>query len=175
MTTQISIFDDEVQAPQYDYVDELRRLVDVDYMNTLCWNVYKYLTKHCLTKKNRISMMALSKMFTPHSKDGREMRDVIQTIKMKQVAKIGTIGGYYIMSKEEYDREIARAKKRIETIIQVSQSQFPEIRKWLHARTEEHKGEWIAQGQMQIQFTGYERLFIRQFAEDYLKGDNKNI
>ena len=172
MLQQLSIFDEENsnQQPVFDYVEHVKRLVAKDYMSTIQWRVYNYLTKNCLGKKNRISMMELSNIFTPQSSDGREMREIIKVIKIKQVAKIGTIGGYYIMSVDEYDREVARAKARLETIIEVSQQQFPEIKLWLHARVEEHKGEWIAQGQMQIPHTGYERIFIRQYAEDYERG-----
>lgn len=69
----------------------------------------------------------------------REIRKIIETLKLKQVAKIGTLNGYYIMSIDEYQKELNAAKLRIEKSIIVFESQFPEEKNFLHAVVHRNK------------------------------------
>ncbi len=161
MTTQISI-DDLLKEQD----NGSKRLVDKYYMTTLEWEVYNEFKRH-LTKENAISAYQLSEMFMI---DTRQLRDVITTLRNKMGAKIiGDVNGYYIGTKEEFELWIISRMKRTLTSMKTTLDLYPGAKNLMYWFLNGYDNKGIAQGQQQLQFNGWEREFIRQFAEDYLK------
>ncbi len=148
----------------FNLPQEPTRLVPKDYMHNPEWNVYTELKKH-LTKENCIKASDLAEIVKV---DTRTLREIIKTLRQKQNAKIiGDSNGYYIGSTEEFEEWAWQRLKRTATSLTTTLDLFPNSKKIFFALLNAYKKNGIAQGQSQIQFTGYEREFIRQFAEDY--------
>lgn len=157
---QLSIFDLETMKNKL--------LVSNEYMNSLEWKVYNELKKH-LTKQNGISASSLASMFDI---DTRQLRDVITTLRNKQEAKIiGDDSGYYIGSKQEFEVYIKSRIKRTLSSIKTTLDLSPNAKNIMYWFLNEYENKGIAEGQMQLQFNGWEREFIRQYAEEYIKGE----
>jgi len=147
------------------------RLVLKDYMHTIEHEVKAVLVGH-LTKENAISAQALAELFEI---DTRQLRDVIASLRSKQNAKIiGDNNGYYIGTEEEFDEWIHSRIKRTFSSLQTTLDLSPNSTNLFYWLLNKYDKTGIAKGQTQLQFNGWEREFIRQFAEDYdknLKGE----
>ena len=164
MATQLSI-DDLIQEQQET---SNNRLVDKHYMTTLEWNIYRELKNH-LTKKNAISASELSEMFMINERD---LRTIIETLRSKHQAKIiGDVNGYYIGTKEEFDTWIISRLRRTLSSMKTTLDLEPGLKNLMYWFLNNYGNKGVAQGQQQIQFTGFEREFIRMYAEDYFKGE----
>ena len=166
--TQTSIFDfeEQEQTKTEKYFERVERLVPKDYMPTLYWRVFKKLTTQHLTKKNAINMVELARQL---GISDRDVREVMEQLPKFQVAKIiGDNNGYYVGTIEEWgiyqERQLARVKSVLDKFI----AQFPHLKGAIHNETRENTSQPLAHKQTQIQFTGYERLFEKQYAEDFM-------
>jgi hypothetical protein len=145
-----------------------KRLVGRNYMTGLMGPIYRELKKH-LTKDNAIKAMDLAEIFDI---DTRQLRKVIEQLRSQQNAKIiGDNNGYYIGTKEEFEEWIGMRIKRTLTSVGTTLDLNPGAKKIIFWYLNTIKRTELAPGQTQIQFNGWEREFIRQFAEDYLKSD----
>jgi hypothetical protein len=145
-----------------------KRLVGRNYMTGLMGPIYRELKNH-LTKDNAIKAMDLAEIFDI---DTRQLRKVIEQLRSQQNAKIiGDNNGYYIGTKEEFEEWIGMRIKRTLTSVGTTLDLNPGAKKIIFWYLNTIKRTELAPGQTQIQFNGWEREFIRQFAEDYLKSD----
>jgi hypothetical protein len=145
-----------------------KRLVGRNYMTGLMGPIYRELKNH-LTKDNAIKAMDLAELFDI---DTRQLRKVIEQLRSQQNAKIiGDNNGYYIGTKEEFEEWIGMRIKRTLTSVGTTLDLNPGAKKIIFWYLNTIKRTELAPGQTQIQFNGWEREFIRQFAEDYLKSD----
>jgi len=155
--TQLSI--DDIEEPT-------KRLVKKDYMHTLEWNVYNELKRH-LTKENAIKASDLAQLYNI---DTRTLRDIIETLRSKQYAKIiGDNNGYYIGTVDEFNEWYGARLKRTLTSIGTTLDLNPDKKKIIYWFLNEYYRESVAQGQQKMQFNDWDSEFIRQFAEDYKK------
>ena len=158
MTEQQNLFEQEPYIP--------KRLVAKDYMHNLEWGVYEELKQH-LTKEHSIKADSLAELFEINT---RTLRDVIDNIRSKQQAKIiGDSNGYYIGTRAEFDKWFSGRMKRTLSSIETTLNMNPEADKIIYWFLNKYCKTAVQQGQSQLQFNGWEREFIRQFAEDYKK------
>ena len=148
-------------------VPESKRLVSNNYMKGLLGPVYREMKNH-LTKDFAIKASDLAEMFEI---DTRGLRKIIDKLRSQQHAKIiGDNNGYYIGTKEEFEEWFGSMRlKRTLSSIGTTLDMNPAAKKIIYWFLNKYYNTGIAQGQTQIQFNGWEREFIRQFAEDYMK------
>ena len=150
-----------------DFNEETTVLVDKHYMQTKDWNIYKEITENHLTKENAISASALAEMFETNT---RTIRDIIEKLRSKQYAKIiGDNNGYYVGTTKEFEEWFSARLKRTLTSIETTLNMNPEAKNIVYWFLNKYHRLGVSQGQAQLQFNGWEREFIRQFAEDYRK------
>ena len=160
MTEQLNIFDEQYQKPLPT------RLVDKHYMHNLEWGVYEELKLH-LTKDYAIKACELAELFETTT---RQLRDVISTLRSKQNAKIiGDSNGYYIGSELEFEQFMNPRTKRTMSSMKTTLDLDPNRIKLFYWLLNQYDKTGILKGQTQLQFNGWEREFIRQFAEDYME------
>jgi hypothetical protein len=154
---------------QQEKSSESKRLVGRNYMTGLMGLIYTELKNH-LTKDNAIKAVDLAEIFDI---DTRHLRKVIEQLRSQQNAKIiGDNNGYYIGTKEEFEEWIGMRIKRTLSSVGTTLDLNPGAKKIIFWYLNKIKKTELVPGQTQIQFNGWEREFIRQFAEDYLKSDS---
>lgn len=146
-----------------------KRLVGKNYMTGMLGPIYRELKNH-LTKDNAIKAVDLAELY---DMDTRTLRKIIEQLRSQQNAKIiGDNNGYYIGTKEEFEEWIGMRLKRTLTSVGTTLDLDPGAKKIIFWYLNTIKRTEPARGQTQIQFNGWEREFIRQFAEDYIKSDS---
>lgn len=149
--------------------EQAKRLVKND-LGSLSYNVLKYLKENALGKKNQISGKELAKVF--NFDNTSQVRYHINKIRNSKnvTVKIGSdLNGYYIPTTFEYLESVKFVIEKTLSMIETSINLMPEIKDTLHLAVGHFykKADKAVEGQAQIQFTGYERDFIRRFAERY--------
>lgn len=167
-TTQLDMFNDKVDTSKGKYEEVLEpvdyRLVKKDYMHTIEWEVYNELKTH-LTKTQSISAPDLAYMFGINI---RSLRDIIATLRTKQNAKIiGDSNGYYIGTEQEFEEYMKARIKRSLTSLKTTLDLDPRVKSLVYWFLNRYENKGIAKGQTQVQFNGWEREMIRQFADDF--------
>lgn len=149
--------------------EQAKRLVKND-LGSLSYNILKYLKNNALGKKNQVSGKELVRVFNLN--DTSQVRYHINKIRNSKnvTAKIGSdLNGYYIPTTFEYLESVKFIIEKTLSMIETSINLIPGIEEVFHIAVGYFykKADKAVEGQAQIQFTGYERDFIRRFAERY--------
>lgn len=165
----------------FDYygeeVKESKRLVDNSNLNSNDYYVLEYLKQNGLGKKNKVSGSELQKMFGYDSTV--KVRNHIKKLRNDPTVDViigSDNGGYYIPTQDEYFESVAlmlnKTLSQVETIVKM----YPRSAKMVHivASSTYKKVDKAPLRQTQIKFNGWERDFIKRFADDYLEIEGEN-
>ena len=146
-------------------VKKTERLVEKDYMHTIEHKIKNELVNYHRTKEEAIKACDLAEIFGITT---RKLRDIIATIRSKQYTKIiGDSNVYYEGTKQELKEWFGARMHRTMSSIMTTLDLNPDKIKMLYWLLNKYDKKGVLKGQMQLQFNGWEREFIRQFAEDY--------
>ena len=155
----------------WDYYEEeeTKRLVKND-LRSLEWRVLDFLKKYALGKDNAISGKSLMLQFDLGNTAG--VRKIIKSIRTSNISNtiIGSNNnGYFIPYHDEYAKSVSLMLNKTLSMIETMVAIMPSSESILHKAIGYYykNVEKVVEGQMQIQFNGWEREIIRKYAEKY--------
>jgi hypothetical protein len=174
MATQMSIYDfvKEVKNKKLKSGKRSRRLVDDKGLTTDDYNVLGYLKRVALGSKNKVSGRDIAKRFG--FDNTAQVRRIIKTLRTNESVhvKIGSDPkGYWIPTQQEYIESVQLMLNKTLSQIETTVNMYPRAEKIIQAVAGAvYKGiDKAAQGQVQIDFNGWEEETINHFAEKYIK------
>ena len=168
----------------YDFVKEVskqttkngkarsKRLVDDKGLTTQDYNVLNFLKRVALGKENKVSGRDIADRYG--FDDTAKVRTIIKKLRIHKSVDVKIASdskGYWIPTEDEYIQGVQlmlnKTLSQVETIVNM----YPRSEKIIQAVAHViYKGvDKAPQGQMQIQFNGWEEETINHFAEKYME------
>lgn len=176
---QLSIFDVEVSQDNSNSSSNSssnsKRLVKTD-LKTQDYVILNYLKKYALGTKNKVSGRHLADVFG--FENTAKIRQHIKRLRIDPTVDViigSDSGGYYIPTQEEYIGSVqlmlGKTLSQIATIVNM----YPRAEKIIQAVAGYHfkRLDKAVEGQTQIQFNGWEREYIKRYADGYLEEKEK--
>lgn len=154
-----------------------KRLVDNNGLTTEDYNVLNFLKRVALGKKNIQSGKNIMERFG--FDNTAQVRTIIKTLRVNKSVDVkiaSTPKGYYIPMEDEYIEGVQlmleKTLSQVETIVNM----YPRSEKIIQAVAHliYKSVDKAPQGQMQIQFNGWENETINRFAEKYANKNKDN-
>ena len=175
MTYKQTTIDDFLSPSKQDNIKRAKRvskrLVDNNGLTTEDYNVLNFLKRVALGKKNIQSGTDIMERFG--FDNTAQVRTIIKTLRTNKTVDVKIASspkGYYIPTEEEYIDGIKlmldKTLSQVETVVNM----YPRAEKIIQAVAHViYKSvDKAPQGQMQIQFNGWENETINHFAEKYM-------
>jgi len=175
MRTLFDYFSEEVKSSETKKAS--KRLVDNSKLNSNDYFVLDYLKENGLGKGNEVSGWKYQNMLGYNSTF--KVREHIKKLRNDPTVDViigSNKNGYYIPTEEEYLESVALMLKKTLSQVETIVKMYPRSAKMVHivASSTYKKVDKSAIGQTQIKFNGWERDFIKRFANDYLENEGES-